>query len=108
MKTKRNGILNRKQGLNPQYFCDIFNAVNGKHIAANLKEHGLQIAASRGFGETPQDAIRECFLYMRRDYEYLKKPKIEGWRVFQLVTDNPLAVVELRLYLSANKEEDDD
>ena len=105
---KRNGMLNRIQGPKPQYFRDVLHAVQDQHVAANIGEHGFQTLVSRRYGETPKAALGKCFLQIRRDYEYLEKPKIEGWRVSQLVSDNPLAEVELRLYLSANKEEDDD
>ena len=73
-----------------------YNATGAENRPVTIERDGMQVITARTIGSTTCRAT--CFKKIRRDYELLGKPKIEGWCI---ITDRGGYVCAIKLYLSS-------
>ena len=86
------------------YMITVHNATVSDRRAATIEQDGVQLVANAADGCSEKEARAKCFDRVRRDYELLGKPKIEGWgiiidRIGGLTTIQHSFGFSIRLYL---------
>jgi len=66
-----------------EYVDSLFHKTRRPLRAATLEEDGQQIVYQETYclDEVGHDLLKACFRAVRRDYEFLGKPRIAGWAV---------------------------
>ena len=86
------------------FMIKVHNAEVPGYRPATIEQDGVQIVANAADGHSEKEARARCFDRVRRDYELLGKPKIEGWgiiidRMGGLITNQYSHGFSIRLYL---------
>jgi len=61
------------------FMIAVHNLTVPENRPVTIERDGLQIVADKTMRDTLKEARDVCFKRVRRDYELLGKPKIEGW-----------------------------